>query len=119
MAGHNDGVNADRRRREAAIYAGENVPTSSGQSVATDQAPGGQTDYTRLAYAYANGRMTPEDMALYERGMAEGVFPRATRPEPPPEPVRPDPLAIYAAATQRNRVSELPVFQPFQLGGLR
>jgi hypothetical protein len=44
--------------------------------------------------AYANGRMTPEDAAIYERGMAEGVFPRAEKA---------DALKAYAETAMRPR----------------
>lgn len=90
LAGHNDGINADRRNEEADIYGG-----SSG-----DASP--PTDYTRLAYAYANGKMTPEDEAIYERGMGEGVFPKASKQQAVQEQ-QPDPLAIYARTVGQRR----------------
>ena len=59
----------------------------------------------RLAWAYANGKMTPEDAAIYERGMAEGVFPKADKP------TQPDPLQVYAQTAMRPRAA----FQMTQL----
>lgn len=56
----------------------------------------------RLAWAYANGKMTPEDAALYEKGMADGAFPKVEKP------TQPNPLDTYAATAMRPR-------QPFQL----
>ena len=71
----------------------------------------GRTDRNpaRLAWAYANGKMTAEDAALYEKGMAEGRFPTAK----PPEETQPDPLAVYAATAMRPRQP----FAPVALGG--
>ena len=64
----------------------------------------GRTDRNpaRLAWAYANGKMTPEDAAIYERGMAEGVFPKAEQKKAPPSP-----MEVYAATAMRPQ-------QPFQ-----
>jgi hypothetical protein len=69
----------------------------------------GRTDRNpeRLAWAYANGRMSPEDAAIYERGMKEGVFPKAGKPEAQQQPERPDPAAVYAATAMQPR-------RPFQ-----
>lgn len=75
LSTHNNGINADRRAKEADIFAG-----------GRDAAP--------VAMAYANGRMTPEDAAIYERGMAEGVFPRAEKA---------DALKAYAETAMRPR----------------
>ncbi len=78
---------AGHRAKAAALLGGEYTPTGM-------EADGpGRIDRNpaRLAWAYANGRMTPEDAAIYERGMAAGVFPKAERPKPA------DPLDQYAA----------------------
>jgi hypothetical protein len=66
----------------------------------------------RLAWAYANGKMTPEDAAIYERGMTEGIFPQADKPKP-----LPDPMAIYAATAMRPRAPFQPV--PLEFGQVR
>ena len=85
LASHNDGVNADRRNKEADLFSGK------------AQAPVAQEGDTRLAWAYANGKMTPEDAALYEQGMQAGDFPKAgAKPKD-------DPLADFASATSRRR----------------
>lgn len=84
------------RAKAAALLGGDYTPSDM-------EADGpGRIDRNpaRLAYAYANGQMTPEDAAIYERGMNEGLFPKAT-------PKQPDPLEIYAATAMRPR-------QPFQ-----
>ncbi len=97
LGSHNDGINRDRRNKEADLYAtGQGLP--AGDAGASDAAPGAAPpdQYTPLAVAYANGRMTPEDAAIYERGMAEGVFPQASPPMP-------DPLATYAQTAMRPR----------------
>jgi hypothetical protein len=85
------------RAKAAALLGGEYVPSDMEADGAgrTDRNP------ARLAWAYANGRMTPEDAAIYERGMEEGIFPQADKPQ------QPDPLGIYAATAMRPR-------QPFQ-----
>ena len=77
------------------------VPNPSAPSEAAAPA----RDPTRLAWAYANGKMTPEDAAIYERGMAEGAFPQAQKQAPQ----QPDPLAVYAATAMRPRQAFLPV----------
>ncbi len=70
----------------------------------------------RLAWAYANGKMTPEDAALYERGMSEGAFPAARRQEAAPKPDMPDPLAVYAMTAMRPRQAFAPVaIEPMQV----
>lgn len=93
-----------RARREAAYLGGKGV-TAGGPSGMEADGPGRvDRNPERLAWAYANGRMTPEDAAIYERGMAEGVFPKADKPQ---EKQQPDPLAIYANTAFRPR-------QPFQ-----
>lgn len=100
LGSHNDGINRDRRNREADIFAG------------SADLPAGETPanpYARLAYAYANGKMTPEDEAIYERGMSEGVLPKAEKTKP----MQPDPLAIYAATAMRPREQSPP--QPLQV----
>ena len=100
-----------RARREAA-YLGGQGRTTGGPSQSGMEADGpGRVDRNpeRLAWAYANGRMTPEDAALYERGMAEGAFPKAEKPQATQQP---DPLAIYAATAMRPRQP----FQPVPLG---
>lgn len=38
----------------------------------------------RLAWAYRNGKMSPEDAALYEQGLRAGAFKPAAKPEPLP-----------------------------------
>jgi hypothetical protein len=95
-----------RARREAAYLGGKG--TTAGSYVPSDmEADGpGRVDRNpaRLAWAYANGKMTPEDAAIYERGMADGTFPKAEQPKAPP-----DPLAIYAATAMRPRTPFQPV----------
>lgn len=91
-----------RARREAKYLGGADLPAQSGMEA---DGPGRvDRNPARLAWAYANGKMTPEDAALYEKGMAEGAFPKAEKPQ---QPQAPDPLAIYAATAMRPR-------QPFQ-----
>lgn len=84
-------------------YAGDGHNHSGGGMEADGP---GRTDRNpaRLAWAYANGKMTPEDAAIYERGMAAGVFPKAEQPK-----ASPDPLAIYAATAMRPRTPFQPV----------
>lgn len=75
LGAHNGGINDERRKREAAIYAGENgAPENRDRQDMPQPDPAIQ----RVANAYANGWMTPEDAALYENGMAEGFFPKMT-----------------------------------------
>jgi hypothetical protein len=61
----------------------------------------------RLAWAYANGKMSPEDEALYEQGVAAGDFPPAKKKERPTESA---PLATTGALlTSLNKRREAPV----------
>ena len=91
------------------------APDDRAQAAAPqEQAPG--NDYTRLAYAYANGKMTPEDEAVYERGMADGVFPKAAKSA---APALPDPLAGYAAQIAARRQQQQPQMQPFQYAAVQ
>lgn len=64
----------------------------------------------RLAWARANGRMSPEDAALYDNGVAEGLF-------PPAQEKQPDPVETYRAVAMRPRTP----FQPmaFDLGQVK
>lgn len=102
LASHNDGVNAKRRNKEADIFSGANAPDMRQEAPA---------DYSRLAYAYANGKMTSEDEAIYERGMGDGTFPNAKKSAPQQQ--MPDPLAIYAQQMQ-SRQRQAPQLQPLQ-----
>jgi hypothetical protein len=88
------------REKAAALLGGAFVPSE----IEGDGA--GRTDRNpaRLAWAYANGKMTPEDAAIYERGMSEGMFPAAQKPQ------MPDPMEVYAATAMRPRAP----FQPMQ-----
>ena len=105
LGDHNEGVNRDRRNREADIFAG-----GSGAPAASS---GAGNEYTPLAMAYANGKMTPEDAAIYERGMAEGVFPKAQKPEPKP----PSPFEVYAANAPQQQMPTQ--FQPLQAAAVK
>lgn len=93
------------REKAAALLGGEYVPTDieAGGAGRTDRNP------ARLAWAYANGKMTPEDAALYEKGMAEGAFPKADKPQDKPQ--RPSFADVYAATAFKPRTP----FQPVQL----
>lgn len=91
------------RAKAVALLGGEFAPQSGMEA----DGPGRvDRNPARLAWAYANGRMTPEDMALYERGMAEGAFPKAEKPAPKEMP---DPMLIYAATAMRPRTPFAPV----------
>jgi len=99
LGSHNEGVNKSRREKEAAVYGGV-MPSD----MEADGAGRVDRNPARLAWAYANGKMTPEDAAMYERGMADGVFPKAEKPK-----ALPDPLQIYANTAMPQRRA------PFQL----
>jgi hypothetical protein len=100
------GANAPEWLRAA--YAGApagRVPNPSAPQSGMEADGPGRIDRNpaRLAWAYANGKMTPEDAAIYERGMAEGMFPKADKPK------QPDPLETYAAVAMRPRLPFQPV----------
>jgi len=108
LGSQNDGINRDRRNQEADIYAGAaGLPAGEATSDANP--------YARLAYAYANGKMTPEDEAIYERGMAEGVLPKAEKTKA--TPALPNPLSIYAnTAMQQQAPTQI---QPLQAAAVQ
>jgi hypothetical protein len=92
------------REKAIALLGGEYKPAQSGMEA---DGPGRvDRNPARLAWAYANGKMTPEDAAIYERGMAEGAFPKAEKPQ---AAALPDPMAIYAATAMRPRQPFAPV----------
>ena len=106
LGSHNEGVNRDRRSKEAAIYSGAaSIPSSGGAGV------------DRLALAYASGQMTPEDARLYEQGMADGTFQTAKKPEPKKPDIAPQTgeLQGYAAMMAARQRSQQP-FQTIQAG---
>lgn len=91
-----------------AAYAGVpagTVPNPSAPPSGMEAEGPGRTDRNpaRLAWAYANGKMTPEDAAIYERGMDEGLFP------PAKQTTQPDPLEVYAPTAMRQRAPFQPV----------
>lgn len=99
-------------RANAMALLGAGQGGGAAQSGQASAAP--SNDYTRLAMAYANGKMTPEDAAIYERGMAEGVFPKAEQKKPA---ALPDPLAIYTETAKQNNA---PVqLQPLQASAIQ
>lgn len=101
LGSHNGGVNQGRRNREADFFLGKSATGMEAEGAGRmDRNP------ARLAWAYANGKMTPEDEALYEQAMAEGKFPKA---EKTGKQERPDPLATYRAVAMRPRNPFQPV----------
>ncbi len=91
LGSHNGGVNANRRASEARIFAGGDLPKGA---LPTDPQA---RNVTPIAIAYRSGKMTPEDAALYEKGVSEGFFPKVERK---PED---DPASVYAAIAMRPR----------------
>lgn len=93
---------------------GPTAPPADGAPGAT---PPASNTATRLAYAYANGKMTPEDEALYEQGMEAGDFPKVEKKskvfdsEKPKDTVLAD-LSEGFANVQARR----PSFTPIDLG---
>lgn len=55
----------------------------------------------RLAWAYANGKMTPEDEKLYEQGAQEGLWPKIQKAAQASKGE--SPLDIYAQTALSNR----------------
>lgn len=55
----------------------------------------------RLAWAYANGKMTPEDEKLYEQGAQEGLWPKIQKAAQAAKGE--SPLDIYAQTALSNR----------------
>jgi hypothetical protein len=87
-------------------WEGYRGPSNATPTVARGHAPRDRQDapavvsdpIIRLAFAYANGKMTPEDAALYEQGMAAGDFPKAEKKQ-----ARPDPLAALGETLSSQR----------------
>lgn len=101
LAKHNDGVNADRRNMEASVFLGGRTGTGggadSGQAANYEAPKPIEKNPLRLAWAYRNGKMTPEDAALYERGLSAGAFgqPKEQATE------EPSPLDTYQSIAMR------------------
>ena len=105
LGSHNNGINKDRRNKEADVFIGA-VSLPAEQSGMEAEGPGRvDRNPERLAWARANGRMSPQDAALYDQGVAEGKFPPVQEKKAPEQP---DPLAIYAATAFRPRQAFAP-----------
>jgi hypothetical protein len=129
-----EGQMSGHREKAIALLGGKYQPAQSdyagGAVTGSYSPPGGKVDPAslKLAWAYRNGMMTPEDKTVYERGVSEGKF------KPPPVE-RPDPLAVYQQTAQRRSMPaqtvslqagmvEVPKVNPFfdkqqMPGGLR
>lgn len=77
--------------------------------------PAGNPAYARLAFAYANGKMSPEDEALYEQGMAAGDFPMVKKVREKTRPAADTALSEYSDYLEARK-SQRPSFQPIDLG---
>lgn len=89
------------RQKAIAMLGGEFAP----QTGMEGEGPGRvDRNPDRLAWAYANGRMTPEDAALYEEGIAAGYFKKPAEPQAPQVVQAPqvDPLDTYRAVAMRQ-----------------
>lgn len=96
------------RDKAAAMLGGEFAPQSGMEA----EGPGRiDRNPERLAWARANGRMSPQDAALYDQGVAEGRFPPVQEKK---APEKPDPLSIYAATAFRPRQAFAPA--PLEAG---
>jgi hypothetical protein len=92
------------REKALALLGGEFAPQDG------SDAPGTRGGYSRVAYAYANGRMTPEERRVYEEGVAAGRYPAAGKAEEKPQEAKPaqtNPLDVYRAVAQRRMTPEL------------
>lgn len=56
-----------------------------------------------LAVAYRSGKMTPEDAALYEQGVKEGLFPKVERAP------QDDPANVYASIAMNRPRNQAPL----------
>ena len=83
----------ENRLNNARRLAG--VPTNSGGADAgrANNPSPIERNPLRLAWARRTGKMTPEDAALYDKGVEQGVFKQPAQ--------QPDPLAIYQQVAQR------------------
>ena len=104
LGSHNGGVNKGRRDKEADVFLGAATGMEAEGAGSIDRNP------ARLAWAYANGKMTPEDAAIYERGMNAGAFPKAE-----PQKQR-SPLDQYAASIAARRQRPGPEIIPLEAG---
>jgi hypothetical protein len=83
-------------RRVSRYSGGAPAPRDRQSPAASPAAPA--PSVAALVMAYRSGRMTPEDAALFEKGMQEGLFPRVA-----PRAAAPDPLADYEQIAMRPR----------------
>ena len=90
LSSHNNGINYDRRNREADIFQGGT----------SDQAA---PDYTALYDAFEAGNMSPEDAELFQGMIASGEVPErdSAKPDAPEQAETPEsmvsPLDVYKA----------------------
>jgi len=79
----------------AGTHGGNRVAVNSGGADAgqANNPPPVERNPLRLAWARRTGKMTPEDAAIYDRGVQAGVFGQK----------QPDPLETYQAVAQRPR----------------
>lgn len=86
-------------RKNALALLGGNFETRPGGGADAGQAANPvkqapvEKNPLRLAWAYRNGKMTPEDAALYEKGIKAGAFEQSAQE---------DPLDVYQQVAQRR-----------------
>jgi len=109
--------------RPGIVNMGHTLKALSGISAQSDYA-GGATggayrppgdaparDPRRLAWAYRTGKMTPEDAALYEKGLADGKIEKPQAKEAAPVK-QPDPLEAYAMTAMGRQRAPVQINAP-------
>jgi len=106
------------RQKALALLGGEFTPSQSdyagGATGGAYRPPGDAParDPRRLAWAYRTGKMTPEDAALYEKGLADGKIEKPQAKEEPAPVQRPDPLEAYAMTAMGRQRAPVQINAP-------
>lgn len=100
-----EGQMSGHRQKAIALLGGEYAVGQSDYARGAANGSYGGKDMSpadkRLAWAYANGKMTPEDEKLYEQGAQEGLWPKIQKAAQASKGE--SPLDIYAQTALSNR----------------
>lgn len=111
LIGGNQGDAVSRGSYRLSDALGVRRGADGGPAPRDRQDPAPKPGMSAVAAAYVNGRMTPEDEAIYEQGMRDGQFPAVRKraaQAPSPEPDAFQPITSAMAGLRRFRFGGLP-----------